>query len=192
MTQWLGMLWSRLSAAFRKTDLDREFNDEIAAHAELLTEENRRRGMSPGAARRAALIALGGIESAKELHRDTRGLPSLDSVLQDLRYTFRTLRRDAGFTTFAVLIVGLGIGASSTIFSVVNTLLLRPLPFRDPGRLVWIANQRKGRPFRRDHAGGQFPRPARAEQILLRSRRLLRLLRCWRQQTDGRWRAGAS
>jgi predicted permease len=64
----------------------------------------------------------------------------LDSVLQDLRYTFRTLGRDAGFTTFAILIVGLGIGASSTVFSVVNALLIRPLPFNDPGRLVWITN----------------------------------------------------
>src|SRR5260370_40166866 len=61
-------------------------------------------------------------------------------VRQDLRYTFRTLRREAGFTTFAVLIIGLGIGASATIFSVVNALLLRPLPFDDPSRLVWIAN----------------------------------------------------
>ena len=63
-----------------------------------------------------------------------------ESFLQDLLYTFRTLRRDAGFTTFAILIVGLGIGASATVFSVVNTLLIRPLPFRDPGRLVWISN----------------------------------------------------
>src|SRR5664280_1090499 len=71
---------------------------------------------------------------------DSRRVPALDSILQDLRYTFRTLRRDSGFTTFAILIVGLGIGASATVFSVVNTLLLRPLPFRDPDRLVWIAN----------------------------------------------------
>src|SRR5258706_3955261 len=62
------------------------------------------------------------------------------SLIQDLRYTLRTLRRDAGFTMFAIAIAGLGIGASSTVFSVVNTLLLRPLPFADPGRLVWIAN----------------------------------------------------
>ncbi len=66
--------------------------------------------------------------------------PSIDSIRQDLRYTFRALRRDRAFTTFAVLIVGLGIGASSTVFSIVNNLLLRPLPFRDPGRLVWITN----------------------------------------------------
>ncbi len=70
----------------------------------------------------------------------TRRVPALDSILQDLRYTFRTLCRDRGFTTFAILIVGLGIGASATVFSVVDTLLLRPLPFRQPERLVWIAN----------------------------------------------------
>ena len=66
------------------------------------------------------------------------------NLTQDLRYTFRTLRKDAAFTVFAVLIVGLGIGASTTLFSVVNTLLLRPLPFRDPARLAWITNYQTG------------------------------------------------
>jgi len=65
----------------------------------------------------------------------------LDDLRQDLRYTARTLRRDAGFTTFAILIAGLGIGASATVFSVVHTLLLRPLPFAEPHRLVWIGNR---------------------------------------------------
>jgi predicted permease len=69
------------------------------------------------------------------------GLPALESLLQDVRYAFRTLRRDAGFATFAILIVGLGTGASCTLFNVVNAVLLRPLPFSDPERLVWIANQ---------------------------------------------------
>jgi predicted permease len=75
-----------------------------------------------------------------KLRRNGRSLPVWDSLLQDIRYSLRALRRDAGFTAFAVLIVGLGIGASSTIFGVVNALLLRPLPFRDPSRLAWIVN----------------------------------------------------
>jgi len=75
---------------------------------------------------------------------DSRGLSLPGSVLQDLRYTFRTLRREPGFAIFAILIVGLGIGASATVFSVVDALLLRPLPFRDPGRLVWITNHDTG------------------------------------------------
>src|SRR5689334_2716816 len=66
---------------------------------------------------------------------------AVEGLFQDLRYTLRTLRRDAGFSAFAILIIGLGIGASSTVFSVLNTLLVRPLPFRDPGSLVWIANK---------------------------------------------------
>ena len=66
---------------------------------------------------------------------------AIDTLAGDLRYTFRTLRRDAAFTTFAILIVGLGIGATSTVFSVVNALVLRPLPFASPEQLVWISNR---------------------------------------------------
>jgi len=72
--------------------------------------------------------------------RETRGLPFMDTLLQDLRYAFRTLRHNPGFTAFTILIIGLGVGASSTIFSVINTLLIRPLPFSDSRRLVWIYN----------------------------------------------------
>lgn len=133
-------MWNRVTEFFGKRRLDQEFSEELIAHLELLTEENVERGMTPEEARRHAYIQLGGMEPAKELHRETRGLPMFETLLQDLRYTFRTLRKDFGFTTFAILIVGLGIGASSTIYSVVNTLLLRPLPFRDPGNLVWISN----------------------------------------------------
>ncbi len=102
-----------------------------------------RRGMQHDQAHRAARLELGGLTQIHEAHREARGLPFLDTALQDLRYTFRTLRRDAGFTVFAILIVALGIGGSSTVFSVVNALLIRPLPFRDPARLVWITNYGK-------------------------------------------------
>jgi putative ABC transport system permease protein len=136
----LKQMGSRIRAFFRSSDLDRDFDDELESHLTLLAEAHIRRGMSPEQARREARLELGGPTQLREAHREARGVPFVDTVLQDLRYAFRTLRRDAGFTTFAILIVGLGIGASSTVFSVVNALLLRPLPFRDSGRLVWIAN----------------------------------------------------
>ncbi len=128
---------------FKSSDLDREFNDELESHVAMIAEEYVRRGMDPEQARREARIQVGASTQLQEAHREVRGLPFLDTLLQDLRYTLRTLRRDAGFTTFATLIVALGIGASSTVFSVVNTLLIRPLPFQDPSQLVWISNTAK-------------------------------------------------
>jgi predicted permease len=134
---------ARARAFFRRAELDRDLQEELASHIAMRAEDAMRRGVPQDEAERLARLELGGITQLREAHREARGLPFLDALLQDLRYTFRTLRRDAGFTTFAILIVGLGIGASSTVFSVVNALLLRPLPFRDPGRLVWIANDGK-------------------------------------------------
>jgi predicted permease len=132
---------ARIRAFVSPSALDRELDQELESHAAMLAEELRRGGMAPEEARRQALVRMGARESLKEQHREIRSLPLLDTLLQDLRYTVRTLRRDLAFATFAVLIVGIGIGASSTIFSVVDTLLLRPLPFRDPANLVWLANQ---------------------------------------------------
>jgi predicted permease len=120
--------------------MDDDFQQELDVHLDLLTEENIRRGMPCAEARREAALRLGARETHKELHREVRGLPAADVLLQDLRYSFRTLRRDPGFTAFAVLIVALGIGAGTTIFSVINALVLRPLPFEDPGKLIWMAN----------------------------------------------------
>jgi predicted permease len=134
----------RLAAMFRKRPLDGDFDEELASHVALLTDENIARGMTPEEARRNALIELGGVEQTRELHRETRSLPFLDSLGQDLRYALRTLRRDVGFATFTILIVGLGVGASCTIFSVVNTLLVHPLPFREPASLAWVANHDDG------------------------------------------------
>src|SRR3954453_18632583 len=100
---------ARTQAFFRTRELDADFDQELESHLEMLTEDNVRSGMTPAEARRAAILRLGGVESIRQKHRDARGLPALDSVLQDLRYAFRILRRDAGFTTFAILILAAGI-----------------------------------------------------------------------------------
>lgn len=130
---------SRLFAFLRPRSLDHELDAEMESHIEMAIEENVRRGLTPEEARRQALIRFGGVEQARQLQRETRGMPWLENLLSDLRYTFRTLRRDRGFATVAVLILALGIGANIAVFSVVNTLMLRPLPFYNPDRLVWIA-----------------------------------------------------
>jgi predicted permease len=140
MLSFLNRMFARIRAIFRSRDLDRDLTQELESHINLLAEDYIRRGASAEEAARWARIELGGVEQLHEAHRETRGLPFLETLLQDLRYTFRILRQNAGFSVFTILIVGLGIGASSTIFSVVNTLLLRPLPFSDSRRLVWISN----------------------------------------------------
>jgi predicted permease len=130
---------ARVGAFFRKEPLDRELEEEVASHIAMATEDNLRNGMTPEEARRKAMVKFGGVEQAKERQRESRGLPGLETLFQDLRYTVRTLGRDRGFATIAILILALGIGANVVVFSVVNTILLRPLPFYDPSRLVWIA-----------------------------------------------------
>ena len=102
MSDALRAFFSRLRAIFFKTRMDGEFNEVLAAHVDLLAAENEKAGMTPEEARRAALVRLGGRETLRELHRDTRGLPFLEVLLQDLRYGVRTLRRDTGFFLAAV------------------------------------------------------------------------------------------
>jgi predicted permease len=120
----------------RDADLKRELQSDI----ELEEEEQRERGLPPREARHAALRAFGNPTLIREQTHATWSWNWLESLASDLKYGFRGMGRNAGSTLFAILIVGLGIGGASTVFSVVNALLLRPLPFRDPGQLVWISN----------------------------------------------------
>lgn len=128
----------RVKAFFHKATLDRDLDAEMASHLEFAIEENLQRGMSAEEARRRAMAEFGGVQQARERQRESRGLPFLDVLGQDVRFTMRTLRRDLGFTIVAVLILALGIGANVAVFSVVNTLLLQPLPFPESQRLVWV------------------------------------------------------
>lgn len=131
---------ARIRAVFRSGDFDRDLASELELHIRLLAEDYIRKGTPPEQANCLARIEVGGVTQLREAHREIRGIPFLETLLQDLRYTFRTLRHNAGFAVFTMLIVGLGVGANSTIFSVLNTLLIRPLPVGDSRRLVWIGN----------------------------------------------------
>ena len=128
--------WFR--ALFRKQKLDREMDEEMRAHIEMRTRKNLEAGINPSEARYAALRSFGGMEQIKEICRDLRGVGWVDAFRQDLSFAARMLIRNPAFTAVAVATLALGIGANTAIFSAINALLLRPLPYRDSDQLVRI------------------------------------------------------
>jgi predicted permease len=157
----------RLSGAFRRERRESELAEELESNLQFHIEDNQRAGMSPEEARRQALIRLGGIEQTKEIYRDRRSLPGLETLLQDLRYGIRTLRKAPGFTTVAVITLALGIGANSAIFSTISGILLRKPTVVDPDQVMMLLSASRSRGLE-----DSPERPASAPDFL-----------SWREQT---------
>ena len=134
--EWLRIFASHLRGFFRKQSTDRDLETELRAHLELLAEENIRRGMSIQDARAAARREFGGVEQAKEIYREQRSIQFLDALVQDLRFALRGLGQRPGFALVAILTLALGIGSTTAVFSVVDRILFRSLPYPHDEQLV--------------------------------------------------------
>src|SRR5262245_47085340 len=140
------MTW--LQRLLQRDRAERQLDAELRDHLERLVADHQRAGFTESEARRRARLEFGGLEQLKEDCRDVRGTRWLDEIAQDLRYGFRLLRQSPAFTFVAVASLALGIGANSAIFALVDDVLLKSLPVRDPQRLIQL-----------DHGGGAWTNP---------------------------------
>src|SRR6202041_1121004 len=129
------LITSVLRNLFRKRELDKQLDDEVHAYVDMLTDERIAAGMSASEARRSAQTEFGGVEQVKQAVRNHRAGARLELIWQDTRFGIRQLRRNPGFTVTVILTLALSIGANTAIFSVVNALMIRTLPYVDPERI---------------------------------------------------------